>query len=80
MPSCKKEIQRSVFKLSFLSCSKTNGEVKPFMTADFLGTFFLTFLTVVLYGHLIITDSLLRPLGEESPYMDTFYDPPRGPY
>ena len=28
------------FKLSFLSCSKTNGEVKPFMTADFLGTFF----------------------------------------
>ena len=29
-----------LFKLSFLSCSKTNGEVKPFMTADFLGTFF----------------------------------------
>ena len=41
MPSCKNEIQRSVFKPSFLSCSKTNGEVKPFMTADFLGTFFL---------------------------------------
>ena len=40
MPSCKKEIQRSLFKLSFLSSSKTNGEVKPFMTADFLGTFF----------------------------------------
>ena len=29
-----------LFKLSFLSCSKTNAEVKPFMTADFLGTFF----------------------------------------
>ena len=40
MPSCKKEIQRSLFKLSFLSCSQTNGEVKPFMTADYLGTFF----------------------------------------
>ena len=53
MPSCKNEIQRSVFKLSFLSCSKTNGEVKPFMTVDFLGTFFfLTFLTVVLCLHL----------------------------
>ena len=59
------------------------------MTADFLGTFFLTFLTVFFclhlpalrtpaqYGHLIITDSLLCPLGEESPYMDTFYDPLR---
>ena len=41
-----------LLKLSFLSCSKTNGEVKPFMTADFLGTFFLTFLTVVLCLHL----------------------------
>ena len=40
MPSCKKEIQRSLFKLSVLSCSQTNGEVKPFMTADFLRTFF----------------------------------------
>ena len=36
----------------------------------------------LLYGHslstgrhLIITDSLLCPLGKESPYMDTFYDP-----
>ena len=48
MPSCKKEIQKSVFKLSFLSCSKANGEVKPFMMADFLGTFFFYFLTVVL--------------------------------
>ena len=59
------------------------------MAADFLGTFFLTFLTVFFclhlpalrtpaqYGHLIITDSLLCPLGEESPYMDTFYDPLR---
>ena len=53
MPSCKNETQRSLFKLSFLSCSKTNGEVKPFMTADFLGTFFfLTFLTVGLRLHL----------------------------
>ena len=43
MPSCKKEIQRSLFKLSFLSCSQTNGEVKPFMTADFLRTFLKAF-------------------------------------
>ena len=43
MPSCKKEIQRSLFKLSFLSCSQTNGEVKPFMTADFLRTVFNLF-------------------------------------
>ena len=67
MPSCKKEIQRSLLKLSFLSCSKTNGEVKPFMTADFRGTFFLTFwpsicvCTFLLYGHPLSTDtSLLR--------------------
>ena len=52
MPSCKKEMQRSLFKLSFLSSSKTNGEVKPFMTADFLGTFFLTFLAFDLCLHL----------------------------
>ena len=26
---------------------------------------------------IIITDSLLCPLGQESPYMDTFYDPLR---
>ena len=66
MPSCKKEIQRSVFKLSFLSCSKTNGEVKPFMTADFLGTFFFNlfdcrfvFAPFLLYGHPLSTDTSL---------------------
>ena len=67
MPSCKKEIQRSLFKLSFLSCSKTNEEVKPFWRLIFLGHFFKPFwrsifvCTFLLYGHPLSTDtSLLR--------------------
>ena len=49
MPSCKNEIQSSLFKLSFLSCSKTNGEVKPFMTADLTKKISNYFLLLLLF-------------------------------
>ena len=49
MPSYKNEIQRSLFKLSFLSCSKTNGEVKPFMTADLIKKISNYFLLLLLF-------------------------------
>ena len=51
MPSYKNEIQRSLFKMSFLSCSKTNGQVKPFMTADLpekISNYFLLLLLFLL--------------------------------
>ena len=49
MPSYKNEIQRSLFKMSFLSCSKTNGQVKPFMTADLTEKISNYFLLLLLF-------------------------------
>ena len=92
MPSCKKEIQRSLFKLSFLSCSKTNGEVKPFMTADFLGTFFFNLFDCrFVFAPSCFTDTRLvrtphyygqfaLSLGRGKPLYGHFLRPPQGPY
>ena len=59
-----------LFKLSFLSCSKTNAEVKPFMTADFLGTFFFNLFDCrFVFAPSCFTDTY--PLGTDTSLLRT---------